>query len=204
MTDSTRKIRLFLRDFRMLEAHIVLTEGQSLRSYLANRQVYVNLRRARWASTGAQVDHAVLKVEQVLWVTSPDGDIPLLNASHPQPPRMVEIQLDGGLLVRAGMNMGRRQRLSDYLESAGPFIPLHDACLLQSGRPPRKVNVALGDIVLNQDAVQAVWDVAAEDGIAAGEPATDAAAAEALAAGGDDDRLGDRSPPSALDLDGPR
>jgi len=205
MTDPAkspmRKLRLFLRDFRMLEAQINLAEGQSLRSYLANRKSYVNVRGARWASTGTEVEHAVLKVEQVLWVASPDGDIPLVNTSQPQQPRMVEMQLDGGLLIQAGLNMGERQRLSDYLESAGHFIPIHDARLLQSGRPPKKVNVTLGDIVLNQDAIQAVWEVANEEIVTAAAEA-DVEDAEAAASGGDDARLGDRLPPSPLDADG--
>ena len=164
----TRKLRLFLRDFRMLEAHLHLAEGQSLRSYLAHRTVYVNLRDARWASTGQVVRHAVLKVEQVLWAAAPEGDVPVVEASIPREPRAMEFQLDGGLLIRAGLCMGDSQRLSDYLESAGPFIALHDARLLQSGRPPRAVNVTLGDIVLNQEAIQAIWE--AEDGLPAGEP----------------------------------
>lgn len=198
----TRKLRLFLRDFRMLEAHINLADGQSLRSYLANRKAYVNVRGARWASTGTEVEHAVLKVEQVLWAASPDGDIALVNASSPQAPRIVEMQLDGGLLVQAGLNMGERQRLSDYLESAGHFIPIHNARLLQSGRPPKKVNVTLGDIVLNQEAIQAVWEVEG-DAVLPAAPATEAVEAEAAAAGaGDDARLGDRTPPAALDADG--
>jgi hypothetical protein len=33
------------------------------------------------------------------------------------------------------------------------------AQLLRSGRPPKQVNITLGDIVLNQRAVQAVWEV---------------------------------------------
>jgi hypothetical protein len=72
---------------------------------------------------------------------------------------MVEIQLDGGLLLRAGLLIAARQRLSDYLESTQQFIPMSNAQLLRSGRPPKKVNVTLGDIVLNQQAIQAVWEV---------------------------------------------
>jgi hypothetical protein len=34
-----------------------------------------------------------------------------------------------------------------------------NAQLLRSGRPPKQVNVHLGDVVLNQDAIQAVWEV---------------------------------------------
>lgn len=156
-----RRLRLFLRDFRMVEASISLSPGQSLLTWIANRKSYVNLRGAQWASTNDHVQHAVLKVQQVLWAASLDGDIPLLNASQPMAPRMVEIQLDGGLLLRGGLNVGDKQRLSDYLESQQQFIPIRNGLLLRSGRPPKEVNVTLGDIVLNQEAVQAMWEIEA-------------------------------------------
>lgn len=179
MADQTklpaRRLRLFLRDFRMVEAQISLAEGQALMQYFASRKQYVNLRGARWASTGDNVRHAVLKVEQVLWAAAMDGDIPLLSANIATAPREVEIQLDGGLLVRAGLIIGEGQRLSDYLESQQQFLPVRNAQLLRSGRPPKEVNVALGDIVLNQAAVQAVWEIDAQK--ISGE--TEASAAEA-------------------------
>lgn len=157
-----RRLRLFLRDFRMIEAQISLAEGQSLAQYFASRKQYVNLRAAKWASTGEQIKHAVLKIDQVLWAASLDNDIPLINAVAQNEPREVEVQLDGGLLVRAGLAVGAGQRLGDYLESQQQFVPLRNAQLLRSGRPPKEVNVALGDIVMNQLAVQAIWEVAAQ------------------------------------------
>jgi hypothetical protein len=172
-----RRLRIFLRDFRMVEATVSLAEGQSLASYFANRKSYLNLLGAHWAGTGDDVAHAVLRVEQVLWAASPESDIPLTNASVAARARTVEIQLDGGLLVRGGLIMSEHQRLSDYLESAGQFVPLLQTNLLRSGRPPKKVNVHLGDVVLNQDAVQAVWEVAAQEDAAVAEP--EPAAAEA-------------------------
>jgi hypothetical protein len=158
----TRRLRLFLRDFRMIEATVTLAEGQALTSWLANRKSYVNLRAAQWASTSTNIEHAVLKVQQVLWATAVDGDIPLTTASTTVPPRIVEVQLDGGLLLRGGLNVGERQRLSDYLESQQQFIPVRHAVLLRSGRPPKEVNMVLGDVVLNQEAVQAMWEVDAQ------------------------------------------
>src|SRR5690606_11873044 len=149
----------FLRDFRMVEAHVALAEGQSLTSCLTHRKTYINLQDALWQSTGEKVDHAVLKIDQVLWAAAPDGDVPLVNAALPQRPRMVDIQVDGGLQLRAGLNTGDRQRLGDYLESAGVFVPLRDAVLLRSGRPPRRANVVLGDIVVNQSAIQSMWEI---------------------------------------------
>jgi hypothetical protein len=155
-----RRLRIFLRDFRMVEATVSLAEGQALAPYFASRKSYVNVRGAHWAGTGDDVAHAVLKVEQVLWAAAPDGDVPLTSASVQTKGREVEIQLDGGLLVRGALVLSEQQRLSDYLETSGQFIPVLSAQLLRSGRPPKKVNVSLGDIVLNQDAVQAAWEVA--------------------------------------------
>jgi hypothetical protein len=159
-----KRLRIFLRDFRMVEATVSLAEGQSLASYFANRRAYVNMLGARWGGSGDDVAHAALRVAQVLWAASPDGDIPLTSVSLAPKDREVEIQLDGGLLVRAGLIMSEQQRLSDYLESAGMFMAVRHAQLLRSGRPPKKVNVSLGDVVINQDAVQAVWEVALQHG----------------------------------------
>ncbi|HSJ14545.1 MAG TPA: hypothetical protein VK939_09020 [Longimicrobiales bacterium] len=154
----TRRLRIFLRDFRVVEAEAGFAEGQSLATYFGNRRTYLNLRATEWASTNEKIDHAMLRVDQVLYVAAPGNDVPLTTASGPT--RLVEMQLDGGLRVRGGLLLGARQRLSDVLESAGAFIPLTGAQLLRSGRPPKEVNVELGDIVLNQLAIQTVWELA--------------------------------------------
>jgi hypothetical protein len=171
----TRRLRIFLRDFRMVEATVSLAEGQALTTYFANRKSYVNLRGAHWAGTGDDIAHAVLKLDQVLWAAGPEGDIPLTNASLQTKGRLVEIQLDGGLLVQGSLVLSDQQRLGDYLETAGKFVPMMQGQLLRSGRPPKKVNVNLGDIVLNQDAIQAVWEVEAQQGRNGGEHATPSA-----------------------------
>lgn len=147
----------------MLEATASLSESTTLASYFVHRNSYVNLREAHWTGTGDRVTHAVLKVDQVLWASSLDGDIPLTSASGVGAARRVEMQLDGGLLVRGALVLGEQQRLSDYLEIAGPFVPVLDAQLLRSGRPPKKVNVELGAVVVNQQAIQAVWEIAAQE-----------------------------------------
>lgn len=167
-----RRLRLFLRDFRMIEAQISLAEGQALMQYFASRKQYVNMRGARWASTNENVRFAVLRVDQVLWASAMDNDIPLTPGTLASPPREVEIQLDGGLLVRAAIVIGEGQRLSDYLESQPQFLPVRNAQLLRSGRPPKEVNVSLGDVVLNQTSIQAMWEVDAQkmvEGEAVGE-----------------------------------
>lgn len=155
-----RRLKIFLRDFRMVDATVGLAEGQALAPFFTHRKSYVNLREARWTGAADDVAHAVLRVQQILWAAAPDGDVPLTNASAPHTARYVEMQLDGGLLLRGGLVMSAQQRLSDYLESAGQFVPVLQAQLLRSGRPPRSVNVQLGDVVLNQDGIQAVWEIA--------------------------------------------
>ncbi|HEX6306789.1 MAG TPA: hypothetical protein VFZ69_01310 [Longimicrobiales bacterium] len=163
-TRPARRLRIFLRDFRMLEATASLAEGQSLATYFAHRKSYVNLRAAQWTGTGDDVKHAVLRIDQVLWAAALDNDIPLTNASAVGTPRPVEMQLDGGLLLRGRLILGEQQRLSDYLEIAGEFVPILEASLLRSGRPPQKVNVHLGGVMVNQTAIQAVWEVDAQTG----------------------------------------
>lgn len=158
----TRRLRLFLRDFRMVEAHISVSEGQPLMQYFASRKHYVTVLGAKWASSNESVNFAVLRVEQVLWAASMDNDIPLTPGTQSAAPREVEMQLDGGLLLRAGLVLGDNQRLADYLEAQPHFLPVRNAQLLRSGRPPKEVNVTLGDIVLNQAAIQAVWETQAQ------------------------------------------
>jgi hypothetical protein len=158
----TRRLRLFLRDFRQVDAITRVAEGQSLTSYCANRRSYINLQEARW-TTGDAADFVVLRVSQLLWAASLDGDVPLVQPVPSAPGRLVEMHLDGGLFVRATLMTGPLQRLGDYLESAGQFIPLQHALLLRTGRPPRSVNVVLGDIALNQDAIQAMWEFRGND-----------------------------------------
>jgi len=159
----------------MVEASITLAEGHSLVSWLANRKSYVTLRGAKWSGNEESSYFVALKIDQILWATAMDNDIPLTTASAQLTPRQVEIQLEGGLLMRAGLSISERQRLSDYLESLGAFIPVRNAQLLKSGRPPKDVNVTLGDLVLNQSAVQAVWETAQQNAAPDDEHASEAA-----------------------------
>jgi hypothetical protein len=166
----TRRLRIFLRDFRMVEAAVHLADGQVMASYFANRKSYINLQAAEWTGADGRVGHVVLRLDQVLWAGSPDGEIQLTSASLVQRARLVEMQLDGGLMLRGGLVTSEHQRLSDYLETAGAFVPVTNAQLLRSGRPPKAVNVELGDVVVNQQAIQAVWELAGLPGEAGGRP----------------------------------
>jgi hypothetical protein len=198
-TKPTKRLRIFLRDFRLVEAAVHPVEGQALTSCFGSRSNYMNLRGARWAGTPEQVEHAVLRLGQVLWASAPDADIPLTSASLATPGRDIEAQLDGGLLVRGRFLMSEHQRMSDYLETSGQFVPLLGAQLLRSGRPPKTVNVTLGDIVLNQEAIQAVWEVAEQHDDGTGAAA--AAAEPVTMTGRGDDPDADNTPTGYAEAD---
>ncbi len=159
MASRMRRIRLYLRALRRIDARVGVPAGQSLVAFLGARRSYVNLLDAEWAGESLASPHAVVKLDRVLWASAPDGDVSLVGAAPGRAIRPVEIHVDGGLVLRGALALGDGQRLSDYLESQGAFLPLHSAVLLRSGPPPRGVNLRLGDVALNQDAIQAMVEV---------------------------------------------
>jgi hypothetical protein len=75
-----------------------------------------------------------------------------MNVLGATAPKNVEISVEGGLVIRAGLALGARQRLSDYLATAQEFIPLTNAIAL-----PREA--VLGDIALNQDSIRSIREI---------------------------------------------
>jgi hypothetical protein len=162
MTDTTRppkrRMNLFLRDFRLVEAWASPPDGATLCAYLARRKTYVPVLDARWTPTGETVRFAVVKRSQILYAAAPSGDVPHTPRGSTVGPHAVEMLLEGGLFVGGTLPVGDGQRLADYLDTAGPFLPFSNAILKRSGRPPRQTNVVWGDIALNQDVIQAIWE----------------------------------------------
>lgn len=158
-----KRIRIVMRDHALLEARVHIAGGQFLITFLAGRKRYISLTDSMWLATEEPVDYMLLKVDRILWVSSPDQQIPLMNVLGATAPKQVEISVEGGLVVRAGLALGARQRLSDYLATAQEFIPLTNAIAL-----PREA--VLGDIALNQDAIRSIRELRAPrapEGIAA-------------------------------------
>lgn len=152
-SNPPRRLRLFLRDHRVLDASTRVPRGQHLATYLASRgNRYVNLTTGEWVGTGSSVPHVALKVDRILWAASGDGELPLTRPLSGVTPRRVEIELEGGYVLAAGLPLVENQRLSDYLQSAPSFIPLREAELLPRGKE-------LGDIAINQDSIQLVREV---------------------------------------------
>lgn len=147
-----KRIRVVLRDHALLEARVHIAGGQFLITFLAGRKRYISLTKSVWMATEEPVDYMLLKVDRILWVSSPDQAIPLMNVLGATAPKQVEISVEGGLVIRAGLALGARQRLSDYLATAQEFIPLTNAIAL-----PREA--VLGDIALNQDAIRSIREI---------------------------------------------
>jgi hypothetical protein len=183
MVESTnlmfRRLRLFLRDLRVLEARANFAPGQTLVSWFSHRRSYLTLQDARWEGIDERAPVAIVRIAQLLWVSALDPGVPLTTASAAPRPRDVLLRVEGGLNLRATFHMTPGQRLADYLESSGAFVPAFGTSLLRSGRPPRGVNVVLGDIAINQEAIQAIWEAqpARMADIAAVEDSTDGAPA---------------------------
>jgi hypothetical protein len=153
-TDQTppRRLRLFLSDHRVLDADARVPMGQNLSTYLATRNRYVSLTDVDWLGTGERVGHMALKVAKILWAASQDSDLELTAVRRSAEARPVEVELEGGYIMAAGLPLLEGQRLSEYLQTSPPFVPLRDAEL----KPRRK---ALGDVVVNQDCIQVVREV---------------------------------------------
>ncbi len=175
---ESRRLRFFLEDFRVLEGLAGLGAGASLLSLFASRKSYINLTEARWSGSQRPLGHLVLRVDRIVWAGAPNGDVPLVNAPLTVEPTPTDLQLQGGMIMRGGLPLAPRQRLGDYLESTGPFIPLHGAVLLRSRHGGKPVGAALGEIAVNQSLIEAAWAApapAAPEPTAGAEPAAQTA-----------------------------
>lgn len=149
-----RRLRFFLRDHRVLDAEARVPHGQSLSTYLASRTRYLNLTGIDWVGTRETIPHMALKVDSILWASARDKDVSLTGVVPGGAARRVDVELEGGYLLAAGIHLVDNQRLSDYLQSAPAFIPLRSAALQPRGR-------ALGDVAVNHRAIQSVREAAA-------------------------------------------
>lgn len=146
-----RRLRIVLRDHRVLEANARAPAGQTLAAYLTSRARYLYLTDIDWLGTGERVPHMALKVDSILWAFARDSDPVEADSAVPAATRPVDVEVEGGYLLGAGLVVTEGQQLSDFLQSAPAFIPLRGAELRPRGK-------ALGDIVVNQHAIQVVRD----------------------------------------------
>jgi len=148
---------MVLRDHRVLEANARVPTGQSLAAYLASRIRYLYLTDIDWLGTGERVPRIALKVDSILWALPLDADPTGPGAAVPAAARPVDVEVEGGYLLGASLVLVEGQRLNDFLQSAPAFIPLRGAELRPRGK-------ALGEIVVNQHAIQVVRELTPEAG----------------------------------------
>ena len=92
-----------------------------------------------------------MQTNRILWASSPNKEIPLMLVPPTATSRLVELQLEGGVVLRGDLGLAPKQRLSDYLATFGDFIPLRDAKLMSTGQ-------SLGDVAVNQEAIERLRD----------------------------------------------
>ncbi len=147
-----RGVHVHLRDGDIVDGGIYLTNGQALAPYLASRKSgWLNMVDAVWLREGELHSHAVLQTDRVQIAWSSNRDFPVIPAVQNVVPRPVDILLEDGMRIRGNLQIGEKQRMSDYLAGCGSFFALLDASRVQDGDP-------LGDIAVNSDCVKAVRD----------------------------------------------
>lgn len=147
---SPRQVRLLVRDGRMVTGRVYVAEAHSLLQYLTTRKTYANLVQVRYAKGDeAPLDHLALRVDSIVWASSADGDIPLVNHTAAAAPRPVLLHLPGGDVIQGELVLAPRQRLSDYVDTIGPFLPVHNAVMERTGQ-------SLGDVAIHQTTVLGV------------------------------------------------
>ena len=147
-----RRVRLVLRDQRVVDGQVHLPDGLDLATFLGSRDGgWVNLTDVCWQATGEHTPHVVLKVGLVLWAGAIDADTPLGPRYESDSPRDVEIMLENRITLRAELPVPTH-RLTDVLEAYGRFIPLWGARMAGG-------EIAFGDVVVNRDAIHLVQDI---------------------------------------------
>lgn len=147
------RIRFRLRDGRVVEGMLHLTERDALANYLATRKRCVSLTDADWIGTGApRMPHVVLPTATIVWATPVSEGVQLVQIAPAAQPRDVEIQLEEGINLRASMYLIPDQRLSDWFDAADTFVPLMGVQAF-----PRTTE--LGEMALARDCVSMVREV---------------------------------------------
>src|SRR5687768_16360597 len=146
-SNRPRGLQLCLRDQALVDGTVFAGESTHLSGCLGNRKGWVNLTNVHFQNTGEKLPHIAVQTNRILWAASPSQDIPLMPVSLGASPRSVEMQLEGGVVLRGDLMLAQNQRLSDYLGAFGDFIPLRDARQLPGGK-------VIGDVVVNREAIE--------------------------------------------------
>ena len=153
-SNGARFIQLCLRDQALVEGTVSAADSTYLPACLGNRNGWVNLTSVHFLNTGERLQHIAVQTNRVLWACSPNGDIALMLIPPQAASRGVEIQLEGGAVVRGHLSLTAKQRLSDNLAAFGDFIPVRQAHTHPEGR-------LIGDLAVNREAIERLREVEA-------------------------------------------
>jgi type II secretory ATPase GspE/PulE/Tfp pilus assembly ATPase PilB-like protein len=140
-----------------VEGAVSAAEGQVLPNWLGSRKGWVNLTNVHFRDSGERQKHVAIHTSRVLWAHALDNALPVVAPNPAAKPRSVEIHMADGLVLHGSLSLLPRQRLSDYLGSFGEFIPVRDARVGGTSEP-------LGDIAVNQEAIERLRDADGGDG----------------------------------------
>lgn len=140
-------MRVFLRDHTIFEANLSFGEGTGLVPYLGSGKGWLNLTSVEWVGTRERLRHLALPTRHVALIASLGEDMPLMQVPPLARPVGIEVGLEGGIVMRALLRLMMQQRLSDFLEAAGEFIPLWTARLFPRDLP-------LGDVAANRKSIR--------------------------------------------------
>ncbi len=151
-----RRVQLLLRDHRLVDANIHVPERQPLSVYLATRHAFTNLTNVRWVGQDSRpAQHVAIRSDHILWIACLDPDVALSRQTGRTERLPVDVLLEDGSIIEAGLDIAERQRLSDYIDAVDSgFLPLFHA--------HSSTGATLGDLAVNLQAILAINEAPAE------------------------------------------
>ena len=151
-----RRLHLVMRDGTVIEGTALIGEDMPLAVFLNGRRGgWMNVTNARRPKIEEAPGHMIVQVDHVLMASAPDGNVAVAGIAASES-RTVDIVLVGGKTVRGTIPAAPKQRLSDYVVSAGKFMGLSDAAIQPDG-------LVLGHIALHTGALEIVRDLRGPD-----------------------------------------
>ena len=150
---SRRLVRVVLKQGRIVEGNVHVTEGQSLTTFLAPRH-FVSLTEARWVKPeGGVVPHLAVHGDQILWGASLHDELPVSTMQQPViNPRWAELIMADGVVLNVGLYIAEEQRLTDYVDAAAGYLPVLQGSVVGENR-------LLGPVAVNKDAILAIREI---------------------------------------------
>lgn len=126
-----KAVTVRLRGGRSVQGSIHIPDGLSLPQFLGAKKHFLNLTSVLPSDSpeGQEpIGHLSLSLASVVWIIPGDGTLHIDSASIPaESTRRVEMELVDGLRLQVVLHIAEEQRMSDYLDSNWPFLPLWSA-----------------------------------------------------------------------------